>query len=216
MKSKSRRNVFEGHNPRYDYHQKDLEKIRLREVGICRNLRGAKPRAVPKHTTAGQGVWVWAGGKAIQKKQNNVKTDAIAISWSTMLLLFTLSTTIPQMGYNSMLPLSKYEAAVLASDSVSPNRPSKILLNMHGLSQINYRLESRTYGARWMKGCQIEPHKTFNPTYLSETVTISSQSPRQISYARPDDIAKLEHLFQFEPSPVCYLLYGLSLGHADN
>ena len=29
-----------------------------------------------------------------------------------------------------------------------------------------------TYGARWMKGCQIEPHRTFNAIYLSEVVTV--------------------------------------------
>ena len=89
-----------------------------------------------------------------------------------MLLRLALSTIIPQMGYRNTLPLSKYEAAVLASNSVSPNRRSKIFLRMHNLSPMNRRLEFHTYGARWKKGCQIEPHRTFNAIYLSEMVII--------------------------------------------
>lgn len=41
---------------------------------------------------------------------------------------------IPQMGYKNMLPLNKYAAEMLASDSVSPNRRSKIFLNRRSLS----------------------------------------------------------------------------------
>lgn len=165
---------------------------------------------------AGQGVRVWVGGKVVQKKQSNVKTDAVVISCSTMLPRFTLSTIIPQTGYRIMLPLSKYEAAVLASNSLSPNRRSKIFLIMRSLSPINRGLGVHTYGARWMKGCQIEPHRTFNAIYLVEMVTVLVQSQRYNSYARPNDITKFEHFFYFEPSPIRHMLNGLSLSHADN
>ena len=89
-----------------------------------------------------------------------------------MLPRLTLSTIIPQMGYRNTLPLSKYEAAVLASNSVSPNRRSKIFLSISSLSPMNRRLETHTYGERWKKGCQIEPDRMFNAIYLSEVVTI--------------------------------------------
>jgi hypothetical protein len=93
---------------------------------------------------AGQGVRVREAGKAIQKKQSNVKTDATIISRTTMLLCFTLSTIIPQSGYKTKLPLSKYEAEVLASNSVSPNRRSKIFLATEGFRTIN-RLSGDSY-----------------------------------------------------------------------
>lgn len=86
----------------------------------------------------GQGVRVRVAGKAIQKKLSNVKTDATIISCTTMLLRFTLSTIIPQSGYKTKLPLNKYEAEVLASDSVSPNRRSKIFLTTDGFRAINH------------------------------------------------------------------------------
>jgi len=123
---------------------------------------------------AGQGVRVSAGGKVVQKKQSNVKMDAMVISCCTMLPRFTLSTIIPQTGYRNMLPLSKYEAAALASNSLSPNRRSKIFLNIDSLSLMGRGSGLHTYGARWMKGCQIEPHRTFNAMYLSEMVTVWS------------------------------------------
>jgi len=120
------------------------------------------------------------------------------------------------MGYKNTLPLSKYAAAVLASNSVSPNRRSKIFLNMRSLSAVNRGLESQTYGERWMKGCHIEPHRTLSAMYLSEAVTISPQSQHLNWYVRPNDIAELEHLSHFEPSLIRHLLNGLSLSHADN
>ena len=129
---------------------------------------------------------------------------------------FTLSTIIPQIGYKNMLPLSKYAAEVLASNSVSPNRRSKIFLSMHSLSPMNRRLDSRTYGARCTKGCQIEPHRTFKAIYLSEMVTILSRSQKHDLYVRPNDITKLENLSHLESSLVCHLLNGLSLGHTDD
>jgi hypothetical protein len=63
--------------------------------------------------------------------------DATVMSCSTMLLRFTLSTIIPQMGYKKIGPLSIYEAAVLASNSVSPNRRSKIFLKHDNFSPMN-------------------------------------------------------------------------------
>ena len=106
----------------------------------CDDLRGAKPSPAPKQAIAGQGVWVWVGDRVIQKKQNNVKTDAAAISCSTTLPRFTLSTIIPQMGYRSTLPLSKYAAEVLASNSVSPNRRSNIFLSRYSISPMEHGL----------------------------------------------------------------------------
>ena len=133
-----------------------------------------------------------------------------------MFLCFTLSTTIPQIGYKNMLPLSKYEASVLASDSVSSNRRSKIFLTAHGLSPVNRRFKSHTYGERWKKGCQIEPDRMFNPIYLSKMVSVSSPPWKHNSYVRPNDIAKLEHLFNFKLFLIRYMLNGLSLIQIDD
>lgn len=87
---------------------------------------------------------------------------------------FALSTIIPQMGYSNILPLNRYAAEMLASNSVSPNRRSKIFLNGCSLSPTEHALNDRAYGARCMKGCQIEPQRTFKAMYLSEVVMISS------------------------------------------
>jgi len=133
-----------------------------------------------------------------------------------MLPRFALSTITPQMGYKNTLPLSKYAAEVLASNSVSPNRRSKMFLSMHNFSPMNRGLDSRTYGARCTKGCQIEPHRTFKAIYLSEMVTALSLSQKHGLYVRPNDIAKLENLPHLESPLVCYLLNSLSLSHADD
>lgn len=133
-----------------------------------------------------------------------------------MLPRFTLSTIIPQIGYKNMLPLSKYAAEVLASNSVSPNRRSKIFLSMYNFSPMNQGLDSRTYGERCTKGCQIVPHRTFKATYLSEMVTVLFRSQKHDLYVRPNDITKLENLFYLESSLVCHLLNGLSFSHADD
>ena len=115
-----------------------------------------------------------------------------------------------------MLPLSKYAAEVLASDSVSPNRRSKIFLSMHNLSPMNRGLDFRTYGARCTNGCQIEPQRTFKAIYLSKMVTVLSRSRKHGLYARPNDITKLENLSNLEFSLVCHLLNGSSLRNADD
>ena len=133
-----------------------------------------------------------------------------------MLPRFTLSTITPQMGYKNTLPLSKYAAEVLASNSVSPNRRSKIFLSMHSFSPMNHGLYSRTYGARCTKGCQIEPHRTFKAIYLSEVVTVLSRSQKHDLYVRPNDITELENLPHPESPLVCHLLNGLSFSHADD
>lgn len=165
---------------------------------------------------AGQGVRVCVGGKTIQKKQSSVKIDATVISCSTMLPRFTLSTMIPQMGYRSTLPLSKYAAEVLASNSASSNRRSKIFLSTRSLSPIEHGVETRTYGARCTKGCQIDPHRTFNAIYLPEMVVVLSQSWKHNLYARPNDITKLDNLSDLESSLFCHLLNDLSLCHVCN
>lgn len=91
---------------------------------------------------AGQGVRVRVGGKVIQKKLSNVKMEAKVKRCTTMLPRFTLSTSVPQMGYKNTLPLSKYAAEVLASNSLSPNRRSRMFLNMENLSFVNRGLKS--------------------------------------------------------------------------
>jgi hypothetical protein len=120
---------------------------------------------------AGQGVKVKVGGKVIQKKQSNVKIEAKPKRCTTMLPRFTLSTSAPQTGYRNTLPLSKYAAEVLAFDSLSPNRRSKMFLSMKNFSLMNRGLRYRTYVERWIKGCHIEPQRTFSAIYLSEMIT---------------------------------------------